>query len=167
MTLKIEGRVVIIAGPKSTGKLGVAKRLIDENPLGRGIIVPYCGRMSQSNAEKHSKYEREKEKVIVQAIKNGLFTVIVCEDVSSDKIKSMITTCQLKGYFRKVQVLKFNLSEELHSKFLRKGHKEFTNETMIEDRARFQQIVDTDYTDINVIQSLVKNPSNIKLEFVF
>lgn len=165
MTLKVEGRVIIIVGPKSTGKSGVAKRLTSMNPLGQGVIILYDGDSSQMKAKQRSKYEQDKEKVIAQAIKNDLFTVIVCENVSAEKLKSIISTCQLKGLFRKVQVLKLNLSEELHRDFLKRGHEETTEEAMMADRSQFQHIVDTDYTDINVMQTQIKNPSNLKYEF--
>ena len=165
MTLKVEGRTIILVGPKATGKSGVAKRLVNENPLGQGVIVPYDGDNSEMNVKNRLKYEEQKERVIAQSIKKELFTVIVCEDVSPQKLKSIISTIQLKGLFRKVQVLKFNLSEELHRQFLKRGHEGITKESMMADREQFQHIVDTNFTDINVVQTQIKNPSSIKFEF--
>lgn len=163
MKIKIEGRTVILVGPKSTGKSGIVKKLLFQNPVGRGLCVPY--KITQTDSQDIEKLRETAKENISQAIKNGFFLVINCEGVSSEEVKSIIEFCQSVNFFRKIQVIKVNLSTELHNSFRRRNHEKISKEFMLEERKSFEDIVNTKYTDLNVYESIITNPGNTFYEF--
>lgn len=163
MTMEVKGRTIIILGPRCTGKSNLAKNLICKNPVGSGVCVPY--KLSSDDQRGLKKYRQEKEKLIAQATKNGVFLVVICEGVSIEDVESIINHCQTKDFFRKIQIVKMDIPEELHDQFRKRNDNEMQYECMMEERKNFEKILKNDFSRPNVIQEIVQNPTKVTFSF--
>lgn len=156
MLLKIEAMVVIIIGRISSGKMSFSHRLVDNYPLGSGMSLRFDGSQKVLNKAKNI------PNTIKERAKNGLFTIVVCDQTSSSEIWNLLSS--LGGI--ETQVLLFDLDEALLDEFLANNHTKYKKFVIVKDLHEFNAIRNMEYPKNVVTITKITNPKKInKIEF--
>lgn len=165
--VKIEGRVVIITGPKSTGKSRMCERLSQcySNKGESSIITFHHVRHDNlTGLEEIFKTQRQIEECLQT---DGKLAIINTDDVVYEALKGLLVALKVMGYKGKITILKTDLSEELHHDYWQRSR----NRSRIKwsrikkERVAFEKILNDDkFDDSRVVSIRIKNPGETKFD---
>ena len=164
----IEGKVVIIAGPKSTGKKRLGEKLADCYTDGKSSIIRF----------QHVRHDNlaglevilNTQRLIEECITTGALAIINCDDISYEALKGLLVALKVMKYDGKITIIKTNLSEALHYDYwMRNRNKSrYRWNKLKKERVSFSRILeDKTFNDERVCSIEVTNPSNVRFEIRF
>lgn len=161
MLLKIKAMVVIIVGRISSGKMSFSHQLMDSYPLGGGMTIRYDG---AERVPRKTKEQRKDVLNIKERAKNGMFTIVVCDQTSSAEIWNLISS--LRGV--KTQVLMFDLDDALLDEFLSNNCTKYKRSVITKDMQKFNAIKNMEFPKNVISVTQITNPKEIeKIKFEF
>ena len=163
--VNIEGRVVIITGPKSTGKSRMCERLSQcySNKCESSIITFHHVRHDNlTGLEEIFKTQRQIEECLQT---DGKLAIINTDDVVYEALKGLLVALKVMGYKDKITILKTDLSEELHYDYWQRNRNKSNLKwsKLKKERESFNRILSDDtFDDPRVVSIRIQNPGDIK-----
>lgn len=169
---KNEG-LVILCGPTTTGKTGIARRILKQYKGSNGELISYESSYSKKNKKANEKHEFEFFKKASPKIKKSIeaknFTVLKTTIVTDVELYALLTSVRILGYTGKITLIMIDLDEETHINYLRnrkRGVKPSVKELKKQRKLFYEQIMPN--LDFNRLANkyVVKDPNDVTIKFV-
>ncbi len=169
---KNEG-LVILCGPTTTGKTGIARRILKQYKGSNGELISYEGFSDKKDKKANEKREFEFLKNTSAQIRKSIearnFTVLKTTIVTDAELYSLLTAVRILGYTGKITLIMIDLDEETHINYLRnrkRGGKPSLKELKKQRRLFYEQILPNLDFDRLADRYVVKDPNDVIIKFV-
>ena len=163
--ITIEGRVVIITGPKSTGKSRLCEKLSQAySKKGKSSIITFhhVQHDNLTGLEEIFKTQRQIEQCLTS---DGTLAIINTDDVAYEALKGLLVALKVMGYKDKITIIKTDLSEELHRDYWERNRNRarYKWSRIKKERITFEKILNDDsFEDLRVVSIKIQNPGDVK-----
>lgn len=165
--------LVIICGPTTTGKTGIARKILANYEGNNGEFISYSDIWKKVNKNQNKvKREIEFSKKISTTLRNAIerknFIVLETTILADTELYSLLTAVRILGFSKKITLILIDLDEETHINYLnnrKKGVKPTMKELKKQRKIFLEKILPNKEFDKMTNKYVINNPNDVVIKF--